>query len=74
VERGVLEFVEPRQSDGKIITLPLMLTKEKTERMARLIGKVYEKIMNLDLPDISKYSQDIKGVEEFEEDLLEGKI
>ena len=73
VERGVLEFVEPRQGDRKIITLPLMLTKEKTERMARLIGKVYEKIMNLDLPDISKYSQDIKGVEEFEEDLLEGR-
>jgi DNA helicase-2/ATP-dependent DNA helicase PcrA len=73
VERGVLEFVEPRQGDGKIITLPLMLTKEKTERLARLIGKVYEKIMNLDLPDISKYSQDIKGVEEFEEDLLAGR-
>lgn len=74
VEKGILEFVEPRDTDGKIITLPLLITKEKTERLARLIGKVYEKIMNLDLPDISKYSQDLKGILQFEEDLLGGKI
>jgi DNA helicase-2/ATP-dependent DNA helicase PcrA len=74
VERGILEFIEPRESDKKIITLPLIITKEKTEKMAQLIGKVYEKIMNLDLPDVSKYSQDLKGIQQFEEDLLEGKI
>ena len=74
VERGILEFVEPRDIDKKIITLPLSITKEKSERLASLIGKVYEKIMDLDFPDISKYSQDLKGIEQFEEDLLEDRI
>ncbi len=74
VEKGVLEFVEPRASDGKIITLDLDISKERAERLEKLIGAVYKKIMNLDFPDISKYSKDLKGEKEFEEDLIKEKI
>jgi hypothetical protein len=35
---------------------------------------VYNKIKNLDFPDISNYSDDLKGVIQFEDDLLNGKI
>ncbi len=40
------------------------------ERMEKLVNVVYTKIITLDLPDISKYSQDINGILEFEDDLL----
>ena len=74
VVKGVLDFVEPRNTDNKIITLDTFITDEKTEKLKQLISKVYKKIINLDFSDISKYSKDLKGIEQFEEDLLEDKI
>ena len=74
VEKGVLEFVEPRSSDKKIVTLDLLIDKEKTERLEKLISIVYKKIMDLDFPDVSNYPKDLKGIKDFEEDLLEGKV
>ncbi|MFA5934524.1 MAG: ATP-dependent DNA helicase [Candidatus Paceibacterota bacterium] len=74
VKKGVLEFVEPRKADDKIIDLELILDKNKLERLLKLLGKIYKKIINLDFPDISKYSKDLKGIQQFEEDILEDKI
>jgi DNA helicase II / ATP-dependent DNA helicase PcrA len=74
VKKGVLEFVEPQKNNNKIVDLELIIDKEKVERLSKLITKVYGKIMNLDFPDVSKYTQDLKGIEQFEEDLLEDKI
>jgi hypothetical protein len=74
VLKGVLDFVEPKRENGKIITLETDITKEKAERLEKLISIVYKKIISLDFPDISKYSPDLKGIKEFEEDLLEGKV
>ena len=68
VERGLLEFLEPK--NGKIIDLPLEIAGVDVERTKKLISAVYSKIMNLDFPDVSGYSQDLKGVLEFEEYLL----
>jgi DNA helicase-2/ATP-dependent DNA helicase PcrA len=68
VERGVLEFIEP--VDGKIKTLELEITKEDTERLAKLIGAVHTRIMSLDFPDTEQYSKDVEGILQFEEDLL----
>lgn len=72
--KGVLEFVEPRVGENKVIDLDLTITIEKTDRLKKLIGKVYQKIMKLDFPNVSKYSENQKGIVEFEEDLLEDRI
>jgi len=74
VSRGVLDFIEPKTSDGKIVTLDLLITEGKTQKLKKLISIVYKKIKNLDFPDMSKYSPDIKGIKEFEEDLLENRV
>jgi DNA helicase II / ATP-dependent DNA helicase PcrA len=74
VVKGVLDFVEPKRENGQIITLGLIITEEKTERLKKLISIVFNKIKNLDFPDINKYSKDLKGIKEFEEDLLAGQI
>ena len=74
VTKGVLDFVEPKRESGQIITLDMIITEEKTERLKNLVSIVYKKIKNLDFPDISKYSKDLNGIKDFEEDLLAGKI
>lgn len=71
VRRGVLEFLEPK--NGKVIDLALDINDEEVERLKKLIEAVYKKIVDLDFPDIEKYSKDMKGMEEFEEDLIEGR-
>lgn len=72
VVAGVLEFVEPKNEN--LCELRLGLEDEDSERLKKLIGIVYSKIMNIDLPDISKYKKDLSGIKEFEEDLLSGRI
>jgi len=74
VSKGVLDFVEPKKENGQIVTLEANITEEKTERLKKLISIVYKKIVSLDFPDISKYSKDLKGEKEFEEDLIESKL
>ncbi|MEY4602435.1 MAG: hypothetical protein RL292_376, partial [Candidatus Parcubacteria bacterium] len=72
VEEGRLEFLEPVKNT--FITLPLEIDGDEVTRLRKLIEVVYQKIINLDFPDVSKYSQDLKGCMEFEEDLLSGKV
>ncbi len=74
VSIGILDFVEPRKNDNEIVSLSMKIDKEKTDRLKNIISIVYKKIINLDFPDISKYSKGLKGIKEFEDDLLEGKI
>ncbi len=68
VSVGRLEFIEPK--NDKIMDLSLEMNGDDVDRVRRLIDVVYKKIMALDFPDISKYSKDIKGINEFEDDLL----
>lgn len=69
VDEGVLEFLEPDKK-GNILELTADITNEETSRTKALIEAVYKKIVNLDLPDISKYPQDLNGMRQFEDDLL----
>lgn len=72
VNEGALEFVEP--VDGEIRRLSLHMSAEETERLMRLIEIVFQKIINLDFPDIEGYEKDASGILAFEEDLLSGAI
>ncbi len=72
VEEGRLEFLEPVKN--AFITLPLPISEDEVVRLKKLIELVYKKIINLDFPDVSKYSQDMNGCLEFEEDLIKGKV
>ena len=65
-----LQFVEPDMKTGDILSLEDTFSKEELAEFARLIGVVWQKITTLDLPDISGYSADYKGMLQFEEDLL----
>ena len=71
VQKGVLDFLKPRDND--IFSLDAEITEEETERVKKLIGIVYGKIMRLDFPDISKYDKDLFGIGVFTEDLLNGR-
>jgi DNA helicase II / ATP-dependent DNA helicase PcrA len=72
VKEGRLEFLEPEK--GEFFDLPLEIEEEEVERLKKLIDAVYKKIVNLDFPDVSKYSKDMEGCLEFEKDLIDGKI
>jgi DNA helicase-2/ATP-dependent DNA helicase PcrA len=68
VDKGYLEFLEPK--NNKIVDLYLDLKNEDIERLKNVIVNVYKKIINLDFPDVSEYEDNIKGIEKFEEDIL----
>ena len=65
-----LQFVEPDIKTGDILSLEDSFSREELDEFARLIGVVWRKITVLDMPDISEYSADYKGMVQFEEDLL----
>ena len=65
-----LQFVEPDMKTGDILSLEDTFSEEELAEFARLIGIVWQKITTLELPDISGYSADYKGMVQFEEELL----
>ena len=72
VSRGVLEFLEPYKDT--LIDLELEMDEGETKRLQDLAEAVYTKICVLDFPDVTGYSADLKGIKDFEEDLLSGKV
>ncbi|MES2213626.1 MAG: ATP-dependent DNA helicase [Patescibacteria group bacterium] len=72
VERGQLQFLEPVR--GEFPALELQIDTHEVEILKQLIEVVYCKIVNLDFPDITKYSPDYAGCMAFAEDLLSGVI
>lgn len=73
VHKGFLEFIEPNRDNG-IELLELEILDEDVKKMELLIKAVYNKIMNLDFPDTSRYKETSKGIKEFMNDLIEGNI
>lgn len=65
-----LQFVEPDMKTGDILSLEDTFSEGELAEFARLIGIVWRRITALDLPDISGYSADYKGMVQFEEELL----
>ncbi len=72
VNTGVLEYLEPYKES--LIDLPLSIDTDEVLRLSNLAKIVYKKIISLDFPDTTKYSRDLAGCIEFEDDLLAGKI
>ena len=70
VGKSALWFVE----EEPITELVLDTSDEEIERTKKLISAVYKKIVALDFPDITPYKTTYKGLLQFEEDLIEGKI
>lgn len=73
VSRGYLDFTEP-DSRGKLYKLSLNYSDQRLNEIKQLIEAVWKHVLNLDFPDVSKYSTDQKGIEAFEADLISGKI
>lgn len=71
---GRLQFVEPDMKTGDILSLEDTFSREELTEFTQLIEIIWQKITTLDLPDISDYSADYKGMLQFEKDLLAGEI
>lgn len=71
---GRLQFVEPDMKTGDILSLEDTFSKEELTEFTQLIEIIWQKITTLDMPDISGYSADYKGMLQFEKDLLAGEI
>lgn len=56
----------------KDLIRPYQPQASEINRLESLAQAVWKKIMNLDFTDISGYTPDIRGIEEFEKDLLNG--
>ncbi|MDB5165506.1 MAG: uvrD [Candidatus Saccharibacteria bacterium] len=65
-----LQFVEPTRS-GEIVSLDFEFDADECERLAHLIQKVWQHIIELDLPDISQFDPSFKGMLAFEDFLLD---
>lgn len=70
VNKGVLDFVEPN-ADGQLFQLEMDFSPEELTEFKKLIIAVWNRIMNLDFPDVSGYDQNYKGILQFEHDILQ---
>lgn len=73
IAEAVIQFVEPNKA-GDIRSLSLTNSPEDLERLTSLIQIVWRMITSNTFPDTSAYSQDVKGILAFENDLLDEKV
>ena len=67
---AILQFVEPTPN-GEIVMLDASFSRAELEEFAQLIKAIWRRIIALDLPDISNYPATLKGILQFEQDLLD---
>ncbi len=70
VDEAKLVFVEPDSYTGDMNELPIVFKSDEIEHTTKLIQAVWKRIKNLDLPDTSQFSPDLKGIEAFEDWLI----
>lgn len=70
---ALLQFVEPTHS-GDILSLADSFSSEDLDRFRQLIHAVWTCIMRLDLPDVADYPPTLKGIEQFEQDLIDKSV
>lgn len=69
VSNAVLEFIEPNEH-GEIVSLKLDYADEDITTFRKLIGAVWQRIMQVDFVNTTGYPQTFKGMLAFEEHLL----
>ncbi|MBK5215718.1 MAG: ATP-dependent helicase [Candidatus Pacebacteria bacterium] len=76
MRKGIFIFVEPENINGvfSINEKEIEFTEEDINRTKKLIEIIYSKIKNLDFINIDEYPKTMKGITQFEEDLLSGKV
>lgn len=74
VTQGQLEFLDLPSNQAKTVILETEITDQEALELSKLIQAVYQKIVGLGeglpLPDISKYTSDLQGIEDFIQDLI----
>ncbi len=73
VSSGALEFIESDDSGKLLKPLKIIYKQNELDRFITLIQAVWRNIQSLNFPDTSAYEHTIKGVLQFEEDLIAGK-
>lgn len=71
VTGGMIDFIP--SLEGKNISLEFLFDKDRINELIRLINSIWARIINLDFPDTSQYPSTLKGIKEFESDLLKTK-
>jgi DNA helicase-2/ATP-dependent DNA helicase PcrA len=66
-------FVEPSMRNV-YCHLTLDANKKERDKLESLISAVWQKVITLDLPDVSAYGQDMRGTLDFEDQLIAGEI
>ncbi len=76
MRNGIFLFVEPEIKNGlNLIHENLVdFTEGDVLRLKKLIEIIFNKIKNLDFVNVDAYPKTVKGINQFEEDLLSGKI
>jgi DNA helicase-2/ATP-dependent DNA helicase PcrA len=70
VTEARLEFVEPNDNGEIVPPLTIAFDEAEEKDMKKLIKSIWDKIQNIDLPNITDYSPDYKGANKFIEDLI----
>jgi DNA helicase II / ATP-dependent DNA helicase PcrA len=65
-----LEFVEPDEEGNIVPGLEITFSDEEENEMKELLQVIWKHVMELDFPDISGYSPNYKGAEDFIAQLL----
>ena len=74
VTGGALAFIEPDEEGRLVDNLDLSFDPDEMTRFATLIGAVWRHIMALDFPATDSYPPNLKGLQQFEQDLIDGTI
>ncbi len=73
VKNGVIQFIEPTRS-GDIVALVAEFTTAEQKQFTLLINAVWHHIIEFSLPDVSAYSPTLKGIQAFEQDLIDNTV
>ncbi|HEX8390484.1 MAG TPA: ATP-dependent DNA helicase, partial [Candidatus Saccharimonadales bacterium] len=69
VTSGVIEYVEP-DNRGVLSRLELTYDYDELTEFRQLLGAVWDRICNMKFDNVSDYEQNLRGIKQFEADLL----